>query len=445
MTLKSRRRLLDCFYVGLLVLYALAGMMLAPYHGDEATTMYVARDWYTLVVQHDLSQILYRPDLKEQRLIDAQEFRLRMGASARYLIGFLTNLTGMNASDLTDPWFWGADYADNVAHGHVARPPVLFVARLSSALLLALSIGVVFTLGRRLGGRGVAWIGTGIYALTPALLLNGRRAMYEGSTALFIALMLLIGLEIVRGLHLKKGWRGLLGRWLLFGAVCGVAVAGKNSMALVALPIGAVLALFGWRDLARTAVCGVAAVALAAALFLLLNPAWWSQPLQMPAIVSKLNADLFKAQAEFFGGWTNTTERVLALVRFPFALPQYYEDTAPWGEWIGDQISAYQRSLLDGVAWGQFGLPVYGLMALGMAALLGRPRAEMLFFGAVLVGILVAVYVATPLPWQRYYLLLVAVWSVTMAIGLRFAWQLILNVLRKRLPGQIASFLTFRA
>jgi hypothetical protein len=205
------------------------------------------------------------------------------------------------------------------------------------------------------------------------------------------------------------------------------------------------LALFGWRDLARTAVCGAAAVVLAAVCFLLLNPAWWSQPLQMPAIVSKLNADLFKAQAEFFGGWTDTTDRVLALVRFPFAPPQYYEDTAPWGEWIGDQISAYRRSLLNGVAWGQFSLPLYGLMALGVAALLFRPRAEMLFFGMVLVGILVAVYVATPLPWQRYYLLLVAVWSITIAIGLKFAWQLIVSVLRKRLSGQIASSPSFRA
>ncbi len=45
MTLQSRRKLLDCFFVGVLILYALAGMMLAPFHGDEATTMYVARDW----------------------------------------------------------------------------------------------------------------------------------------------------------------------------------------------------------------------------------------------------------------------------------------------------------------------------------------------------------------------------------------------------------------
>src|SRR5258705_1623168 len=144
MTPRSRRTLIDSAFVGILMLYALAGMMLAPYHGDEATTMYVARDWYTIFEQHDLSQILYNPKLKDQRLIDAQEFRLRMGASARYAIGFLTNVAGMHSNDLTDPWFWGADYNDNAAHGHVAKPPVLFVARLSSALLLVLSIGVVF-------------------------------------------------------------------------------------------------------------------------------------------------------------------------------------------------------------------------------------------------------------------------------------------------------------
>lgn len=430
MTRRSRQILIDNLYVSVLVLYALAGMMLAPYHGDEATTMYVARDWYTIFAQHDLSQILYNPNVKDQRLIDAQEFRVRMGASARYAIGFLTNMVGMSSSDLTDPWFWGADYNDNVAHGHVPRPSVLFVARLSSALLLALSIGAVFSIGKRLGGRPVAWIGTFIYALTPSILVNGRRAMYEGSTALFIALMLLLGLEIARRVRLKQSGRSLFMPWLIFGLICGLAIAGKNSMLLVALPIGLVLVLLSWRDLRRAIGYGIAAGVAAVLVFLFLNPSWWSQPLQMPAILLRLNADYFKAQEYFFGGWTNTQDRITALVTFPFAEPQYFEDAANWRAWIGDQIDAYERSGLAGIAWDRLGIVLYPLMAIGVVALLLGRRQEHLLFAGTLLGTLAAVFIGTPLPWQRYYLLLVALWSITVGMGLYLCWQV---AVRRRL------------
>lgn len=434
-----RSKLLDCVYVGLLILYALAGMLSAPYHGDEATTMYVARDWYTIFQQHDLSAILYNPKLTDQRLIDAQEFRLRMGASARYAIGFLTNAAGMNSNDLTDPWFWGADYNDNVAHGHVAKPPVMFVARLSSALLLILSIAVVFAIGRRLGGRGVAWIGTLVYTLTPALLLNGRRAMYEGSTALFITSMLLIGLVISRAIRLKQSQRKLLISWLIFGLIAGVAVAGKTSMALVALPIGAVLVVLGFRNLPRTIGYAVASGVVALAAFFLLNPAWWSQPLQMPGIVAKLNLQTTQAQEQYYGAWTNVPDRLVALVRYPFSEPQYFEDSADWRAWIGNEINAYESSGLEGFAWGRLSIVLYALMAIGIVALLMNRRQENLFFAGALLGILLAVFVATPLPWQRYYLLLVAPWAVTIGMGINLIWQFVMR--RLHTPRVVPSTL----
>jgi 4-amino-4-deoxy-L-arabinose transferase-like glycosyltransferase len=418
-----RLKFIDCVYVGLLILYALAGMMAAPFHGDEATTMYVARDWYTIFQQHDLADILYNPKLTDQRLIDAQEFRIRMGASARYAIGFLTNAVGMNSNDLTDPWFWGADYNDNVAHGHVAKPPVLFVARLSSALMLILSIAVVFAVGKRLGGRSVAYVGTFVYALTPSLLLNGRRAMYEGSTALFITSMLLVGLVMSRAIRLKQPQRKVLILWLVFGVIAGVAVAGKTSMALIALPIGAVLVVLSWRNLPRTIGYSIASGVVALAAFLLLNPAWWSQPLQMPSIMAKLNLQTTQAQEQFYGAWTNVPDRLIALERYPFSEPQYFEDSANWRAWIGDEINAYESSGLMGFVWGRMGIVLYALMAIGIVALLLNRRAENLFFIGALLGIMLAVFVATPLPWQRYYLLLVAPWAVTIGMGVNLCWQ----------------------
>jgi 4-amino-4-deoxy-L-arabinose transferase-like glycosyltransferase len=444
----SRRYLIDSLFVGLLILYALAGVLIAPVHGDEATTMYVARDWYTIFVNHDLSNILYRTDLTNQTLIDAQEYRLRMGASARYAIGFLTNMTGMSASDLTDPWFWGADYNDNVAHGHIAKPPVLFVARLASAFLLVIGIAGVFQIGLRLGGqrygRILGAIAAFIYTMTPTVLLNGRRAMYEGSTTLFIVLMILAGLEIVRHARLNDP-RGQLKRWLLFGLIAGVAVAGKTSMLLVAAPIGAFAAAIDWwqnrKFLVHMILYNAAGAVVALVAFLALNPAWWSQPLKMPAIVARLNLDTTGAQVGYYGGWAGLADRVLALATEPFQNAQYFEASAEWQQWIGAQIRLYQRSGLYGIAWGGFGIILYPLMLLGMAALaiyaVVRRDGQKLFILASLFGVMAAVFVATPLPWQRYYLPLVALWTLTIAFGLvytvQFVWQQI-NSRRKDLP-----------
>ena len=66
------------------------------------------------------------------------------------------------------------------------------MARLPSALFIALSIVVMFALGGRFGGRLGAYFVSGLYTLNPVILLNGRRALQEGSMLFFGTLAILI-------------------------------------------------------------------------------------------------------------------------------------------------------------------------------------------------------------------------------------------------------------
>jgi hypothetical protein len=158
----------------------------------------------------------------------------------------------------------------------------------------------------------------------------------------------------------------------------------------------------------------------AAIVFLALNPAWWSAPLQVPREVLHWRQELLAGQVRTFGGYTNPVDRLVALIGQPLGDPQYYEDRRGWPEWIGGQIAAYEASWFAG-------LPGWPLTLLGfpviLLALLAIPRTpEIVVLMAVTVSTAAALFVLTPLPWQRYYLPLIAPYAILCAFGTRFGW-----------------------
>src|SRR5262249_13674943 len=270
---------------------------------------------------------------------------------------------------MNDPWFWGADYNDNRAHGHIPMPVVLLAARFSSTLMLALSVALVFRIGWLLRGRSAAWIGALMVTTLPAVLLNVRRAMFEGATLLVIALVIYLGLLVARRLHTiidrRKWWRS----WLALGLGCGFAIASKHSLLIVVVPVLGQLLILG-RQMLGWAVRGVLMAGLVSvAVFLVLNPAWWSAPFTVPGEVLRLREGILKAQVDIFGGYQNVQDRVSALARYPLGTAQYYEDKQNWMAWIGDQVRAYEASGLNGFDWMRLGILVYLVAALGLVSL----------------------------------------------------------------------------
>ena len=120
-----------------------------------------------------------------------QDLRLLNGPLASLTFGAAWLLAGIPAERLNKQWLWGADLDFNRASGHVPDDQLLFVARWASALFGALSIAAVSAIAARLIGPG-AWLAALIYATLPAVLLNTRRAMYEGGLLFALSLVVLL-------------------------------------------------------------------------------------------------------------------------------------------------------------------------------------------------------------------------------------------------------------
>src|SRR4051812_14244137 len=99
MNARSRWKLLDSLYIGALVLYVLAGLRLVPFHGDEATTIYVSRDWYILTQAHDLDSLVYRDLPFGTQARTDQDLRLINGVMSKYAIGLAGSLMGWTIND----------------------------------------------------------------------------------------------------------------------------------------------------------------------------------------------------------------------------------------------------------------------------------------------------------------------------------------------------------
>ncbi len=416
LSVRARHHLIDSFYIGVLMLFVLAGIWLTPFHGDESTIIYMSRDWYTLVVRHDFGAVFYQerpPTLQAQQ---DQDLRLLNGTLSKYAIGFGWWLAGMQVSDVNSPWDWDVGWWQNLYYGHLPGPVILFISRMTSALMTALSVGVVFAITRRLAGRTPAWIGAFVYATMPAVLLNGRRAMFEGANLLTLALVLLSGVVIAS--HLRS--RISAKHWLLLGATAGLALASKHTALLTVVPVFGLL-LMGcprlgiWKTVRGLLAAGI----LAGMVFLALNPAWWSAPLAMPRNVLDLRQRLMSIQGSGDRDFMYSASRWTGAIPFVFGKPQYFEDTSnDWPIGIGGQIAAYEASGLAGIDWYQLGALVYVVLTAGLAWLVRRHRpAHVLFAGAAIFS-LAALLATNTLPWQRYYLPVAACLAILFGMGI---------------------------
>ncbi|MBZ0278947.1 MAG: glycosyltransferase family 39 protein [Anaerolineae bacterium] len=415
MTLPSVRSFITVFHARItvliwfviLIVYILAGTTTAPFHGDESTQIYMSRDYAYQFIQHDLSKIAYSPNPASPT---EQHLRLLNGTVSKYLIGLAWHLAGYTLDDVNDQWDWGADWNYNQANGHAPSADLLLVTRWSSALLLAAGVVVIFALGDQLGGKPAAYLASLYYALNPALLLNGRRAMMEGSFTLFSLLTVLAGIWFIE----KMTWK----RALLLGGIGGLALASKHTALFTVVAIWGGCGVYALIPLLSKSVSGLSprlipllfAGLVAGGVFLALNPAWWDNPVERPGDVLALRSDLLQIQVDVFGGYSGVGDKIAGFWRQGLiALPQYYEVAGGDG-YIGDQITVYESSPWHGVSVGgsAVGAALFlaiigaGLWTLLRAPLDKRPRYWLV--GGWALAMIVTTLLLTPLEWQRYYL-----------------------------------------
>ena len=438
-------RWLEVFWLSALAAYVVAGAALVPFHGDESTQIFMGRDYFYLFRDGDLSKVLY--DRTWTHRPDEQHLRLINGTVSKTIHGWLAASAGMKRDEINGQWDWKLDYAGNLESDHIPDTQLLHRARLASAGQLALSAALFYVLVRMTIGKPVAIVASALYALHPAILINGRRAMMEGAHLLGMILVLLMAAWLLQ----ERRWWKLV----LLGVISGVSVAAKHPngfvVAIVFFACGALWLREAFSAQGQTrqrlmqALVGLlSAGALALIVFYLMNPAWWEAPFESAAEVLRLRVELLTEQVELYGGFESPVERVEGLFDYAFVQHSQYYEVVQWAgyEEIRAQISAYESSRLAGLAIGggklgglvMLGLTIWGIVYLVRARHIDRKvRWLLLAWGG---GIAIITLLVTPLPWQRYYLPVLPFVQIAAACALVHLFTPVWN----RVASRIHSF-----
>ncbi len=429
------RRLLDIFWLVLLGAFVFA--IPPTFHGDEPMQIYMSHDYATAFIDHNPNALLTVPPYN----VDTDEqLRLINGSINRYAIGLSWHLAGFTADDLPPRpgWEWAMDYDTNVSTGHRPSDALLAASRFSSTLFLALSVAVMFALGWQFGKRPLAYFVSGLYAVNPIILLNGRRALQEGS-ALFFGL-LVIWIAVMIGKRRREDRPAPLSFWIALIVAGGLTLASKHTG--IVFSAAALAWIFVTRSkspvtwLARLGVIGKLALsgAMMLALFIALSPALWTNPPARLVDLLQVRTNLLNIQVDADPlAPTTMGERVEGIITEPFMMPLQHFEAAFWANYqpITDEVDRYMSSPFSGV---QFGVILGGALTLlagiGIVFALLLLRSQGGVYGGLLIWLLLTAFtlLVNPLPWQRYYLSLVPVATLLSGIGLyelarRFVWK----------------------
>ncbi len=429
MLIRSKfNRAVDGVWLLALAIYVLAGMTITPFHGDEPMQIYMSRDYATAFIYKDPQSLMTSPPYD----IDTDpQLRILNGSVNRYTIGLAWHLAGMN-DGLLPPrpgWDWGLDYQRNVDTGHRPSDALMNAGRISSALFLVLSIPVMFAIAWQFGGRPAAYFASAVYTLNPIILLNGRRAMMEGSMLFFGLLAILLAIIISR--RREQGAGRLWGWWIALILAGALALASKHTgLVFTVSALGWIFVselLRGqWRDFWVTSLKLAISTVLIAGLFIGLSPALWNDPptrLQDLIATRQILLDI-QVNAEPLAP-TTTMQRTEALVTQPFIAPAAYYEVAGWKDFapITAEIERYESSVFSGLQFGTIlGVPLTLLYLVGLIVIF-VPRLRGFSWGqaaGLVIWLLatIAVMMANPLPWQRYYIPLIPVATLFSTISL---------------------------
>jgi 4-amino-4-deoxy-L-arabinose transferase-like glycosyltransferase len=480
---KNIFRLLDGIFLALLGAYVFLGMTRVPFHGDESTLIRLSMDFAYIFQDRAIQKVIYHP---ATGYWSAEQYQRELTGSIDPLtIGMAWSAAGMDRGDLNGFWLWSPpgvndEWAFNMQIGNMPGTPLLDISRIPSTLFTAISIVIVFVIALGLSrSRPAAWIAAFLYATTPSILVNGRRAMQEGGLLLFTSLVVLGTLYILRLIREEKlRWRRIILGYGLLGLASGLALASKHTSALVIAPAFFVIFILLWfagRELEpreKTAVHFrllfglLGSGLLGLSVFYVLMPVWWLyrfhwiillclsavcftiglpkpgwriwitrtisiaglllitvfapqtwngiyQPI---GIMLQIRADIMFAQQSLGRDMPTVESRIGEMAdQLLFAKTQYYESHF----WDGleeeqTQIRVYEGSRLDGCGGGTvWGIVVLVLVVGGLWATLfrrcGWETLLLMLWLAVPAAILL---ITNPLPFQRYYIVLIAPWSV---------------------------------
>lgn len=436
-----KRFILSAVWIGFLFVFVLLGVPYASYHGDETSHLYNSHDYAILFIDRNPQALLVDLPIDTER----EYLRLADSTIARYSMGLAWHLAGYRQADLPQGNFnWFADYAGNQALGRIPDQHLMVVVRLPSAIFLALSAVVMFGIGYRFGGLKMAFFVSGLYIFNPVILLNGRRALQEGSLLFFGLLTVLTAIIISQRRENRTHVPFLL--WVCLTVAAAFTLLSKNNgfVYVAAAFLWVLLPEFsrsGLRSMGRTVLSLALSGVFMLLLFVAFSPGLWSDPLMRIRDASVIRLAAINQQVMDDPEAPTTLERRVAdIFTQPFIRPMAHYDAGASNLFAAQEelIAAYEASPLSGIHFGVvFGVPLTLLACFGMLVnFMPRIRRHSPALALGLTSWLllnVGVLLLLPLPWQRYFLALIPVMVVFVAIGLWGLFGLLRPVLR--LPG----------
>lgn len=423
--------------------YVVAGFPAVPFHPDESTSIYMSSDLNALVSGR-IADLCYQPGTSPNW---PTQVRLGTAGLPREAIGVADFLLGVSSSAVRSDWNWSLSWQENEGAGALPGPRVLFAARLPMALAVVGTLILVFGIGSRLGGRWAGLLAAFAFGSNALILLHGRRAMSEGLLLLASTLAVWAAMSWTNQPAAKGGALGLAG-------------AAKYS-GFVVLPVSLASLLLRWgsgglpgsasgsgaqRDLRSAwgwAATGTALLLACTLLtFGLFNPVAWCHPLETARAALVERASLMIDQTQEIlqaipvEAVLTPKSRIVALINQTFFAPPAFWDIPNYAKQTAGQEQAYLAGVWGGLprsialGAGQLFLALLGLaysLHTLAAPWFGRAHAEeekqasrrallllLLWTGMTVLAILVAV----PVQWQRYYVPLLPETSLLEALGL---------------------------
>lgn len=386
---------------GLWLGFGAVGLGKVPFHPDETSMLYQTRD-VELFIQNPAA-LAWKPD---RAMTQSLEYRLLNAPLAKYMVGLARRAAGYTAEDVSTDWDWSLTWDENVKSGGLPPSRALLAGRAASLASLSLA-GLALSLwGYRVGEWKLAILILLSFALNAFQLLHGRRAMAEGAVLAAVSLWLYASTQVQ-----SKPW--------LLGVASGLSLASKHSTAPLLL-VGFLAALIypslDERRPGRSLRSAAAFTFSAIALFFVLNPVFWANPIGGIREAIRLRSELADRQGRELDArqagitLSSPVQRVAAAIGLLFITDIQFQEVGNYRDALQEDISSYQAVPGHGVDRGA----IAGALRLTLFALGGILAARGIFgagrsapgMALILIGGVLqagALIIFNPLPFQRYY------------------------------------------
>jgi 4-amino-4-deoxy-L-arabinose transferase-like glycosyltransferase len=397
----------------LLTIFYFWGAKYLPFHPDEATQLYMSRD-FNLLFSHPLS-MAFDP-LKENDL--RQQYRLLDSPITKYLLGLGRFVR--NQPPLLADWDWGKTWEENRRSGALPDENILLTGRYTITALLPFSLFFLYLTVEKINGKPAAIVAAILLGTHSLTIFHARRAMAEGALTLGVVIAL---------------WSLFYGReqpWLT-GLCLAFAINTKQStIALVPVVLLAVSWVNSNKNRRLKTICLNVIFFLIPLIFItyLLNPLFWKDPIS--AFRSSITArqELLHQQVKDISTIApekvldTTSERIAVMVANLYVGPPTHSSVSnlqPTVDDLNNYLTIPGHNLLRGLVGGGclLALTILGIVLAIISIWRGGIQTNrniiLLLLATIVQG--TALLIAVPLPWPRYAIPMVPFVCIWIAFG----------------------------